>query len=176
MIDPYLLFEKVRLQSGMHAADFGCGRTGQIVFPAAKVVGPAGLVYAIDIIKDVLEIIRKRAKTFGYNCIQTVWTNLEWVGKTAIPPKSLDVIFIVNTLVESDNRHGILEEAYRLLKDKARMVIVDWSRKGLKFGPQNMRFVDFEDIINWSKIRNFVVQEEFDAGPFHRGLVLYKHE
>jgi ubiquinone/menaquinone biosynthesis C-methylase UbiE len=176
MVDPNLLFEKAQLQPGMHVADFGCGRTGHIVFPASKAVGLAGIVYAIDVVKEVLEIIHKRAAASSIHNIQTVWTNLEWVGKTAIPPRSIDLVFMVNILDQSDNRHGILEEAVRLLKEKGRIVIVEWGKHGLTFGPNDQRFVDFQDIKRWSHMRGFVTQEEFEVGPFHRGMVLYKHD
>jgi len=38
------------------------------------------------------------------------------------------------------------------------------------------RYVDFEDIKNWSRLHGFVVQEEFDMGIYHHGLVLFKQD
>ena len=61
MIDPALLFEKAQLQQGMHIADFGCGRTGHLLFPATRILGERGLIYGIDILKDVLQVVSKRA-------------------------------------------------------------------------------------------------------------------
>ncbi len=176
MIDPYIIFEKCHLRPGMHVADLGCGRTGHIVSPCASVVGDKGVVYAVDILKDVLESVKKRAMMDKLFNIHTVWTNLEHVGAAAIPAGSLDVAFLINTLVQSDNRHCVLEEAKRLLKNKARLVIVDWTKKGLKFGPDNNRFVDFADIKKWAGAHGMVVQEEFKAGKFHKGLVLFKQD
>ena len=176
MIDPQLIFEKAQLQPGMHVADLGCGQTGHIIFPAAKIIGSHGIVYAVDILKDVLEVIKKRAALSNLLNIQPVWSDLEWVGHTAIPERSLDIIFLVNTLVQSDNRHAILEESRRLLKKKSRLVVVDWTKKGLPFGPQDARFVNFKNIKDWSRLHGFSVQEEFDAGVYHHGLVLYKNE
>ena len=143
LLDPHLLFEKAQLMTGMHAADFGCGRTGHVIFPAATRIGEQGVVYAVDILKDVLHNVEKRAKMEGLVNIHPVWSNVELVGKTAIPEGSLDVVFVVNVLCHSDNRHGILEEARRLLKDKGRVVIADWTHDGLSFAPSGDRFVDF---------------------------------
>ena len=176
MIDPYFLFEKVHLRPGMHVADLGCGRTGHLIFPAATVLGEHGIMYAVDILKDVLESVKKRARMDNLLNIYTVWADLEHVGATTIPEKSLDMAFLVNTLVQSNNRHGVLEEAKRLLKDKARLLIVDWVKKGLKFGPQDERFVNFKNIKKWAGLHGLVVQEEFDAGRYHKGLVLFKQE
>lgn len=176
MVDPQLIFEKARLQSGMHVADFGCGQTGHIIFPCSLVLGEMGVMYAVDILKDVLESIKKRAAIDGLVNIHTIWSDLERTGGTKIPEKSLDVIFLVNTLVQTKDRSVVLNEAKRLLKDKARIVIVDWVKKGLAFGPQDNHFIDFGEIKNWARENNFAIQEEFDSGPYHRGVVLYRHE
>jgi ubiquinone/menaquinone biosynthesis C-methylase UbiE len=176
MIDASVLFQKAQLQPGMHVADVGCGQTGHIVFPCAKVLGDQGVVYAVDVLKDVLHQVDKRARSHsGFN-IHTVWSDIEQIGNTAIPAKSLDVAFLVNTLVQVHDRHTALTEVTRLLKDKARLLIVDWVRKGLAFGPQDADFVDFVDIEAWARAHQFTVQETFDMGPYHRGLVLYKHD
>lgn len=176
LINPELLFQKARLQSGMHIADLGCGRTGHIVFPAVTVITDKGIIYAVDVIKDILENIKRRAVAENFLEIHTVWSNLERVGLTPIPAQTLDAGFIINVLHQSDNRHAILEEAYRLLKPKARLIVVDWSKKGLPFAPSEERYVDFSDIKNWSTLHGFAVQEEFDMGKYHHGLVLFKHD
>ena len=174
MIDPSLLFQKAHIQPGMHIADFGCGRTGHLIFPATKIIGEHGLVYAVDILKDILEVLTKRAASTGIHNMHTVWSDIEQVGATAILPNSLDVIFVVNTLVHSENRHGVLDEARRLLKDKARLVIVDWKQKGLTFSPDDDAFVDFNNILDWALMHGYVLQEEFDVGAYHHGMVLFK--
>lgn len=174
MIDPMILFEKSRLHDGMHIADFGCGSTGHIIFRASRLVGTLGIVYAVDILKDVLQSIQKRAADDGITNIHTVWADVERVGKTAIPRNSLDVVFLVNVLVHTKEKAMVLEEASRLLKDKARLVVVDWAKRGLPFGPSDDRFIDFEDIKKWGRDHGFTVQEEFDAGKYHKGLVLFK--
>lgn len=174
MINQAVLFEKSRLRGGMHIADFGCGSTGHIVFRASQLVGTFGIVYAVDILKDVLESIQKRAADDGMVNIHTVWADVERVGKTAIPERSLDAVFLVNILVHTKDREAVLEEAMRLLKEKARLVIVDWARPGLPFGPKEDQFIDFGKIKQWGKERGLAMQEEFDAGKYHKGMVLFK--
>ncbi|MCX6779720.1 MAG: hypothetical protein NT034_00885 [Candidatus Magasanikbacteria bacterium] len=63
LIDPFEIFQKVGLSSGMRVADMGCGRTGHFVLPAARVVGEKGLVYAVDILKDVLQSLGSWVKS-----------------------------------------------------------------------------------------------------------------
>ncbi len=137
-------------------------------------IGEHGVLYAVDIMKDILENVKKRARMDGLLNVHTVWANLELVGKTAIPAGSLDVAFLVNTLTHSKERTNILEESARLLKDKARCVIVDWIKKGMPFAPKEDEFVDFEAVKTWARKKGFAVQEEFAVGPYHKGVVLFK--
>ena len=176
MVDPYVVFEKARILSGMHVADFGCGRTGHMVFPVSKIVGEMGVVYAVDILKNVLEQVKKRAASSAILNIQTVWGDLERENGVAIPKKVLDVAFIVNTLVQTGNHVQVLDNVLPLLKKKARVVVVDWAKKGLMFGPSDDRFIGFGEVKSWAGKNGLAVQEEFELGQFHKGLVLYKHE
>jgi len=176
LIDPELLFQKAQLQNGMHIADFGTDRGGHIVFPAALILGEKGIAYAVDILKPILENIRKRAELESMINIHTIWSDLE-KGKTAIPEKSLDVVFIINTLSFSPQPERILAEAKRLARDKARILVVDWKEKmNDVIGPKDNRFVDFRQIKSWGKQEGFLVQEEFAAGKYHHGIVLFRHD
>src|SRR3989339_1394237 len=174
LIDPHLLFDKARIHSGMHIADLGCGRIGHVVFPGAMVVGEMGLVYAVDILKDVLENVRKRAAMENLLNVHTIWSDLEKSGSTSIPEHNLDAGFIINVLWQAKNRSAILDEALRLLKEKARLVVVDWARDSLSFAPPKDKLVNFDEIKKWARSKNLFIQEEFAAGPYHKGIVLFK--
>lgn len=176
MVDPELLFQKAQIQPGMHIADLGCGRTGHIVFPASKIVGEDGLVYAVDIVKEILQVVNKRAKASNILNVHTVWADIEQVGYTAIPAHSLDVAFLINTLVHAEDVGAMLQETKRLLKEKARVVVVDWYKRGLTFGPDDENYINFEEVKSWARENGLTLQEEFDVGNFHYGLVFFQHE
>ena len=177
LINPEPIFEKAGLHSKMHIADFGCGKTGQIVFPASKIIGSDGVIYAVDILQDDLESINKRAKLNKNPNIHTIWSDVEQVGKTSIPEKSLDMVFMVNLLNHIAEVDNPLNEAKRLLKEKARIVIVDWKRgHNLTIGPKEDRVVDFNKIADWAAANNFTVQEKFSAGKYHNGIILFRHD
>lgn len=176
MVDPNVLFRKGQLQPGMHIADLGCGRTGHIVFPASEIISEDGIIYAVDILKDALKMIRKRAKRHNIKNIHTVWADLEQVGHTSIPKSSLDVAYLINTLFQSENHEAIIKESSRLMKDKARFIVADWSNKDISFGPDEGRYVDFDKIKKITKKEGFTVQEDFELGDYHKGLVFYRNE
>ncbi|MFH0857803.1 MAG: methyltransferase domain-containing protein [Candidatus Magasanikbacteria bacterium] len=176
MLEVQTIFEKSQLHAGMHVADFGCGRNGHIVFPASKIVGDRGVVYAVDILKDDLHDLEKRVKDLSLINVHFVWADMEKKNAITIPPHSLDIAFLVNVLVQSENKNAILENISKLLKEKGRLVVIDWNKKGLHFGPDEHRFIDFEEIKKWAKENKFALQEDFQAGEYHRGLILYNTE
>jgi ubiquinone/menaquinone biosynthesis C-methylase UbiE len=175
VVDPHALVKKLQLSRGMHVADFGCGRTGHLVFPFAHHVGEHGMVYAVDILRDVLENIDKRAAHDAVSHIHTVWSDIEKPGATAIPESSLDAVCILNTLFQTDNQWQVLEEARRLLKPKARIMVGDWERHDAPYAPHRDLHIDFDDIAYWARANDFAVQDDYKLGPYHRGMILFRH-
>lgn len=114
------------MRRGDRVADFGVGRTAHLAFPAARLVGEDGVVYAVDIHPDALAMIDGHRKLHAQNNLETVWGDIERVGGVAIPSSTLDVIFLVNTLWQARNHVGIANEALRLLRPGGRIVVVDW--------------------------------------------------
>lgn len=176
LIDPMILFEKAQLQPEMHVADFGCGKTGHIVFPASQIVGEKGVVYAVDILKDDLKQIQKRAELSSIHNIHTVWGNMEAVGKISIPAQSLDIVFVVNTLSKGFSSDSVLQEAGRLLKEKGRIIVADWSTPIVGIAPPTQMLTSPKRVRDVALKQEFFIQEEFEAGPHHFGIVLFKQE
>lgn len=176
VLNSHDLFERVQLSAGMHVADFGTGRTGHLVFPAAKIIGEQGVLYAVDILPDVLKEIKKRADLNAFLQIQPVWADIERVNGVGIPKQSLDMVFIVNVLHAVAKPDLVLAEADRLLKDKGRLVLVDWVKPIGVVGPNQENILNFSLITQWARERNYVVQEDFSITKYARCLILFKHD
>lgn len=174
MIDPKLLFGKIKLAPGMHIADFGSGKTGTFVFPAAAVVGERGTVYAVDIMKESLHGLMKRAALDNMPHIHTVWADIERPGAVAIPPQSLDAVFMVNFLSAVKKREAALGEADRLTKPGGALLIVDWKNNLLSFAPPSPDLVPQETVRLWAGTQGYATEEYFDASAYHYGMVLRK--
>ncbi len=174
LIDPHALLRKGGVGEGMHIADFGCGRTGHVVFPASKAVGDRGVVYAVDILKDVLESVRKRALTEAIHNVETVWADLGQTQGLAIPEHTLDLGYFINVLYHFDSYDVPLTEASRVLKQKGRIIVADWMRKLSVLGPSENKMVNFNEIISWARRNNFGIQEDVLIGPYHRVIVLFR--
>lgn len=174
MVDANLVLAKAQIGDKMKVADLGCGTSGHFIFPAARMVGKNGKVYAVDILKTVLENIKKRVKQENLDNIELVWSNLEVFGATKIEAGSLDVAMLLNTLYQSNKRVEILREAIRMMKKGGRLAVVEWKNISSPLGPPVEERVKIDPLKAGAQKLGLNLDEEFDAGPYHYGLVFVK--
>ena len=108
--------------------------------------------------------------------MQTVWADIGREGGIAIPKKTLDIGFFINVLYHFDNYDVPLSEVSSLLREKGRIVVVDWVTNLSTLGPTEDKRVDFDRIESWGREHGFVVQHDCAAGPYHRCVVLFRQE
>ena len=168
------VFEKVGLAEGMNVGDLGCGNLGYFSVPAAKIVGKKGTVYAVDILKSVLQSVEHIAKQEGLANLKVVWSNLEVVGATKVPAESLDLTMLINILFQSTDDPKVFLESYRLTKPGGKLVVIDWKMISTPFGPELATRIKKEDAIKFAQNAGFKLVEEFEAGPYHFGLIFSK--
>ncbi len=168
------ILDKAGLSEKMIMADLGCGSAGHFVFPSADIVGKEGTVYAIDILKNSLENIKRKVYLENIHNIKPVWSNLEIFKGTKIEAGSLDVVLLANTLYQSKHRAAILREAIRMLKKNGTMVIVEWKKISIPFGPKVEDRVDPKNIIQVARNLGLDFSEEFFVGQYHYGLIFNK--
>lgn len=168
------VFKKIGLEENMQVGDLGCGNLAYYGFGAAKLVGKNGIVYAVDILKTALSAVENRARQEGVANLKTVWSNLEIVGATNIPAASLDAVFIHNVLFQSGEHSGFLKETARLLKAGGKLMIIDWKKSGAPFGPPVKDRPDPELVKTLAAQNGFRLVEEFEAGPYHWGMIFTK--
>ena len=110
------------LKSGMVVADLGAG-SGYHTFPLAKRVGPRGKVYAVDIQKEMLALIRKRMKE---RKTETVVPVLGTITDPKLPAASLDLILLVDVYHEFSHPYEMTEAMVRALKPGGRLAFVEF--------------------------------------------------
>src|SRR3989344_1091296 len=174
LIDPYKIFARISLSEGQRVADLGCGRTGHFVFPAIKVVGEKGVVYAVDVVKNILDSIKSMARSEGYDNVQTVWSDIEFLGKTPIPDNSLDACFYVNVLFQLKNKAGAIKEATRMLKPGGYLVVVDWAKKLGMLGPSEGLMLSPDELERLATSENLKLVDKILPGEYHYSLIFEK--
>ncbi len=174
LLDIDLVIKKAQVKERMVVADFGCGSMGYFVFPLSHTVGKHGEVYAIDILKTALQTIDRRKKQENANNITTIWSNLEIYKATPIEAESIDVGFLVNTLYLSRKREDIIRECTRTIKRHGTLLIVEWKKINIPFGPPIEDRVDKENIKIKAQKLGLSLEDEFVAGQYHYGLIFKK--
>ncbi len=174
LLDANVILHKSGLEEKMIVADLGCGSAGHFVFSSAELVGEEGKVYAVDVLKNVLENIKRKVYLENIHNIFPVWSNLEVFKGTKLEAGSLDVALIINTLYQSKHRGAILREANRMLKKGGIMTIVEWKKINLPFGPKTEDRVDPKHVIKVAQKLGLDFSEEFFVGKYHYGLIFNK--
>lgn len=174
LLNPQQLLERVGVGSGSRVADLGCGAMAYFTMQAARAVGERGQVYAVDIQREVLSSVDSRSKLAGLANVRTVWSDLEKVGAADIPPGTLDVALLVNTLFQLNDHASAMAEAARLLKPGGRLLVADWKSIGAPFGPAMERRVSPGRVRELAAAAGLALAEEFEAGPYHFGQTYTK--
>jgi ubiquinone/menaquinone biosynthesis C-methylase UbiE len=166
-LDPEKVLKRLDLKEDMVAADFGCG-SGGWVLPLAKIL-KKGKVFAIDILEEPLSALRGKMKFEGISNIEIKKSDVE--KSSLLLSESCDLVLMTNLLFEVEDIKKVLEEGKRVLKTGGKILIVDW-KKDAPFGPEK-RILP-EKVKEIALSLGFSLEDEFDAGSYHWGLVLKK--
>lgn len=176
LINPFKLLERVGIREDQRVADLGCGALGHFVFPAAQLVGAKGAVFAVDIQRSALEQIEKRSKDGQYFNVHPVWSDIDVFRATRVDAASLDLTLLINNLYLSQNREGLIREMARLSKPGSRIVVVEWKPTASPIGPPPTQRLSKEEARKILKSPFIEFHDEFEAGPYHYGLIYHRTE
>ena len=109
---PHKMMETIGIQQGMTVVDYGCG-PGSFTTAAAKIVGPEGKVYAVDINPLAIESVRKRATRQRLSNIEAVLVD---DFNTGISDACADCVLLMDMIHDVQNRDALFHEVRRLLK------------------------------------------------------------
>ncbi|MFA6553939.1 MAG: methyltransferase domain-containing protein [Candidatus Paceibacterota bacterium] len=168
--DPASNLSKLGLNDGMKVVDLGAG-SGFYTIEAAKRVGGSGRVYAVDVIKELLERIRSHGASQGLRNIEVVWGNAEKIGGTKLREATADRVIVSNILFQVEKLDEFVLEVKRILKPGGKVLVVDWSELSA-LSPKTL--VPAMKAQMLFEKAGFKIDQSFDAGDHHYGLVLIR--
>jgi len=174
VLDAQSIVTKLDIHEGWTVADLGCGGSGLFVAPLARAVGKTGRVFALDIQKNVLQVVESNMKFQNIENVTTVWSDLEKVGKADISNTSCDFALLINVLFQNTDHEAILQESARILKAGAPFGVIDWKMVATPFGPPLTRRVSQDTVMTLAAASGFQFASSFEAGPYHYALVFKK--
>lgn len=165
---------QIKVELNWRVADLGCGTMAFFTIESARRVGSKGLVYAVDIQKQVLASVNQLAKTQGLYNVETVWSDVEIVGATAIADTSCDLVLLVTTLYQLNDKQSAIKEAFRLMKPDSYLLVIDWRTSNAPIAPDLSRLVNVDELKKFIKSLNLVIVSEFEPTNYHFGLLVKK--
>ena len=108
------VLRSVGVGSGQTVLDFGCG-AGACALAAARLVGPGGRVYAVDMKEDLLKALSRRADFEGLSHLHTLLAEGSR-GPAGIEPGTVDIALLYDVLQLVDQKEELLNCLRRALK------------------------------------------------------------
>lgn len=118
------------LMTGQSVLDLGCG-AGRDVYVISHLVGEQGSVVGVDMTDEQLEVAERHqayhAETFGYAKPNTTFLkgDIERLQDLALKDEQFDLIVSNCVINLTQDKAGVLEEAFRLLKPGGEMYFSD---------------------------------------------------
>lgn len=167
--DPVKNLRALGLREDMIVADLGAG-TGFYSLTAGKLV-PNGKVYAVEVIKDYIATIKKRAKEMHLHNIECFWGNVEKIGGTKIKDGIVDAVIASNILFQIEDKEKFVMEIKRILKKEGKILFIDWAETS-SVGPNKEKIILKEKALEIFKKKGLIFERDIDAGEHHYGMIL----
>ncbi len=177
MQDPADVVEALRLDPGAVFLDLGCG-AGEYALHAGRIIGPHGLVYALDSSQPSLDALLDLATSDGLHNVEVLAADM--LQRLPLPDACVDVCFAA-TVLHAYKLERIAEalfpEIRRILKPGGRLAVLECKKEDSGFGPplaarhapeqiaHAAREVGFEQVALAGFRYNYLIQFSVPAGP-----------
>ena len=167
--DPLKNLKTLGLREDNIVADLGAG-TGFYSL-AAGAIASKGKVYAVELQKDFLDTIKNKVQGAHLNNVEIISGNVEKIGGTKIGDNIVDVVIASNILFQVEDKESFILEIKRILKQKGRVLLVDWSESSIMKGTN---IISAEKARVMFEKKGFILEREINVGDYHYGMILIK--
>lgn len=164
---PHEVIHALGLKPGEVIADIGAG-SGYFTFHLARHVGEKGKVYAVDISPDMILHINRRIREAKANNVVSV---LAEPADPLLPDQSVNRFFICDVWHHVENQTKYLSLMKKMLKPGGEIVMIDFHKKELPFGPPLKMKIAREDLIKQMASNGFRLTKEHTFLPYQYFLV-----
>lgn len=172
-VRPEVVSTHFHLKEGDVVADFGAG-SGYFIDVLAHAVGGEGRVYACEIQKNLVEKLGDVIRQKNLSNVDALWCDLEEVGGSTLRDEALDVVVLVNTLFQMEDKETAMTEIKRVLRRGGVLFVIDWTESFGGLGPQPGQVYSEADARALIEAAGFTYERSYDAGDHHYGLAFKK--
>jgi cyclopropane fatty-acyl-phospholipid synthase-like methyltransferase len=170
--EPAKLIKALKLKAGMTVCDLGAGN-GFYTLKLAKEVGPDGKVLAVEIQKEMLEMLQKRAAKAGVKNIQSV---LGTVVDPKLPDHAVDLILVVDVYHEMDHPVEMLAALRKSLSKHGRLVLVEFRAEDPNVPIKELHKMSKAQILKEIPANGFKLVEQYDQMPWQHVMSFERDE
>jgi Methylase involved in ubiquinone/menaquinone biosynthesis len=161
--DPVKILRAIGLQTGEIFVDVGCGE-GFFSLPAARIVGPKGAVYGIDVNPASIDRLKQAAEAEGLSHLHAIHGKGE---STIVCPRCAQVVFFGICLHDFQDPALVLSCARAMIRDDGQLVDLDWKPEPTPIGPPLRIRFSVDRARGLLEEAGFAVRSVVDAGPWH---------
>lgn len=172
-LNPESLLVQAGLTRGMRVADFGAGN-GFFSIPAAQIVGDQGAVWAVDILEEALGNIASGARLARRKNIRTLRCDLDDMQPCPIDDLSCEFAVIGKVLPQLEHPDRIVRQAWRILKTGGIVLVVEWKKGALGFGPAGDERLSSEEVQRYFTKQGFKFAQSLEGDAYHLALKFQK--
>ncbi len=119
---PDELIKALQFKPGEAVADVGAG-TGYLSAPIARIVGTNGIVFAVEIQQEMLDLLIPKMTAQGITNIRPV---LGTISDTKLPKSAVDTVLMVDVYHEFSHPFEMMQSICSSLKKNGRVVFVEY--------------------------------------------------
>jgi ubiquinone/menaquinone biosynthesis C-methylase UbiE len=164
--NPAKLLQVLELKKGQTVCDFGCGN-GYHTVQLAKRVGPKGVVYAVDIQQEMLDMLAERAEPRGLENIKPV---LATATEPGLPPETFDLVLMVDVYHELSHPPEVLAVVRTSLKPEGRLVLVEFREEDPDVPILPLHKMSQTQVLKEVPPNGFKLVSQFDELPWQHVL------
>lgn len=153
---PDQVVQALALRPGQTVCDIGAG-PGYFALRLARVVGPRGRVYAVDVEPQVLDALRERLEK---RRIKNVTPVLALGDDPLLPDAACDLALIVDTYHHFRDRPAYLRRLVQVLKPAGRIVNIDFRKQPTPVGPPQEHRIAREEFLREAAAASLQVDRE----------------
>ena len=167
-----LIFAALGLRTGEKVADVGAG-SGYFTIPVAREVGPSGIVWAVDVVPEMLDYLSRRLRMEKLENVRMILAKRD---DPMLPAGTIETIVMIDALHYVTDRVAFAAKLRHALVPRGRLVLIDYRPKPWEerpWGPPPEQQIPREKLDEEMVEAGFKVAEQFDFLP-EQYFVIYR--